>query len=249
MFAELLVECKHLPSAAGLLRCNISRHPTPISRVRPSVGAGKHAAAETRYKETGCRMSWRRWLRFGWSQNTISSKHVRYEGWKVKLAKTCKGATGHQAPNSFLVLWTTVALTLIVRGSQLHIWVRGGADSAPPLVNAVLMAQTSWNFVCDLTWVVSERFHDQRGTIMCQAPGWVQDPKIQKFQEFWNSDIFFIFFVQNWLPRTQRPFPLNSWWKNGPFWCKNHCSSSKTVDFSIFSGGARKKIGLLGGPP
>ena len=51
-------------------------------------------------------MSWRRWLRFGWSQNTISSKHVRYEGWKVKLAKTCKGATGHQAPNSFLVLWT-----------------------------------------------------------------------------------------------------------------------------------------------
>ena len=49
-------------------------------------------------------MSWRRWLRFGWSQNTISSKHVRYEGWKVKLAKTCKGATGHQAPNSFLVL-------------------------------------------------------------------------------------------------------------------------------------------------
>ena len=68
-----------------------------------------------------------------------------------------------------------------------------------------------------------------------------QDPKIQKFQEFWNSDIFFIFFVQNWLPRTQRPFPLNSWWKNGPFWCKNHCSSSKTVDFSIFSGGAKKK--------
>ena len=53
---------------------------------------------------------------------------------------------------------------------------------------------------------------------------------------------------QNWLPRTQRPFPLNSWWKNGPFWCKNHCSSSKTVDFSIFSGGARKKVGPLGGP-
>ena len=112
----------------------------------------------------------------------------------------------------------------------------------------VLMAQTSWNFVCGFTWVVSERFHDQKGTIMCQAPGWVQDPKIQKFQEFWNSDIFFIFFVQNWLPRTQRPFPLNSWWKNGPFWCKNHCSSSKTVDFSIFSGGARKKVGPLGGP-
>ena len=110
------------------------------------------------------------------------------------------------------------------------------------------MAQTSWNFVCGLTWVVSERFHDQKGTIMCQAPGWVQDPKIQKFQEFWNSDIFFIFFVQNWLPRTQRPFPLNSWWKNGPFWCKNHCSSSKTVDFSIFSGGARKKLGPLGCP-
>ena len=134
---------------------------------------------------------------------------------------------------------TVILLTLLVRG---------GADSAPPLVNAVLMAQMSWNFVCDLTWVVSERFHDQKGTIMCQAPGWVQDPKIQKFQEFWNSDIFFIFFVQNWLPRTQRPFPLNSWWKNGPFWCKNHCSSSKTVDFSIFSGGARKKIGPLGGP-
>ena len=118
----------------------------------------------------------------------------------------------------------------------------------PPLVNTVLMAQTSWNFVCGLTWVVSERFHDQKGTIMCQAPGWVQDPKIQKFQEFWNSDIFFNFFIQNWLPRIQRPFPLNSWWKNGPFWCKNHCSSSKTVDFSIFSGGARKKIGPLGGP-
>ena len=139
-------------------------------------------------------------------------------------------------------------LTLIVRGSQLHIWVRGGGTLCPPLVNTVLMAQTSWNFVCGLTWVVSERFHDQKGTIMCQAPGWVQDPKIQKFQEFWNSDIFFIFFAQNWLPRTQRPFPLNSWWKNGPFWCKNHCSSSKTVDFSIFSGGARKKVGPLGGP-
>ena len=139
-------------------------------------------------------------------------------------------------------------LTLIVRGSQLHIWVRGGADSAPSLVNAVLMAQMSWNFVCDLTWIVSERYLDQKGTIMCQAPGWVQDPKIQKFQEFWNSDIFFIFFVQNWLPRTQRPFPLNSWWKNGPFWCKNHCSSSKTVDFSIFSGGARKKNRSPGGP-
>ena len=75
-----------------------------------------------------------------------------------------------------------------------------------------------------------------------------QDRKIQKCQKFCNSDIFFIFFVQNWLPRTQRPFPLNSWWKNGPFWCKNHCSSSKTVDFSIFSGGARKKVGPLGGP-
>ena len=124
----------------------------------------------------------------------------------------------------------------------------GGGTLCPPLVNTILMAQTSWNFVCGLTWVVSERFHDQKGTIMCQAPGWVQDPKIQKFQEFWNSDIFFIFFVQNWLPRTQRPFPLNSWWKNGPFWCKNHCSSSKTVDFSIFSGGARKKVGPLGGP-
>jgi len=124
----------------------------------------------------------------------------------------------------------------------------GGGTLCPPLVNAVLMAQMSWNFVCDLTWVVSERFHDQKGTIMCQAPGWVQDPKIQIFQEFWNSDIFFFFFVQNWLPRTQRPFPLNSWWKNGPFWCTNHCSSSKTVDFSIFSGGARKKIGPLGSP-
>ena len=94
----------------------------------------------------------------------------------------------------------------------------------------------SWNFVCDLTLIVSERFHDQKGTIMDQAPGWVQD------------FIFFIFFVQNWLPWTQRPFPLNSWWKNGPFWCKKHCSCSKTVDFSIFSGGARKKIGTLGGP-
>ena len=71
-----------------------------------------------------------------------------------------------------------------------HLSEGGGADSAPPLVNAVLMAQMSWNFVCDLTWVVSERFHDQKRTIMCQAPGWVQDPKIQKFQEFWNSDIF-----------------------------------------------------------
>ena len=125
-------------------------------------------------------------------------------------------------PCSFVFLIRT-ALTLIVRGSQLHIWVRGGGWFSPPLVNAVLMAQMSWNFVCDLTWVVSERFHDQKGTIMCQAPGWVQDPKIQKFQEFWNSDIFFIFFVQNWLPRTQRPFPLNSWWKNGPFWCKKKC--------------------------
>jgi len=88
---------------------------------------------------------------------------------------------------------STLFLTLIVRGSQLHIWVRGGGTLCPPLVNAVLMAQMSWNFVCDLTWVVSERFHDQKGTIMCQAPGWVQDPKIQKFQEFWNSDIFFNF--------------------------------------------------------
>ena len=64
----------------------------------------------------------------------------------------------------------------------------GGWFSPPPLVNAVLKAQTSWNFVCDLTWVVSERFHDQKRTIMCQAPGWVQDPKNQKFQEFWNSE-------------------------------------------------------------
>ena len=159
-------------------------------------------------------------------------------------------------PTHHLVSWfwnfishrKIIYLTLIVRGSQLHIWVRGGGTLCPPLVNTVLMAQTSWNFVCGLTWVVSERFHDQKGTIMCQAPGWVQDPKIQKFQEFWNSDIFFNFFVQNWLPRTQRPFPLNSWWKNGPFWCKNHCSSSKTVDFSIFSGGARKKVGPLGAP-
>ena len=68
------------------------------------------------------------------------------------------------------------------QGKKTTLLVRGGGHIVPPLVNAVLMAQTSWNFVCDLTWVVSERFHDQKGTIMCQAPGWVQDPKIQKCQ-------------------------------------------------------------------
>ena len=57
----------------------------------------------------------------------------------------------------------------------------GGGLIQPPLVNAVLMAQMSWSFLCDLTWVVSDRFHDQKGTITCQAPGWVQDPKIQNF--------------------------------------------------------------------
>ena len=145
------------------------------------------------------------------------------------------------SPYWCLVEGSTAMLDMVMTQNQVELGKWGCS-------NAVLMAQMSWNFVCDLTWVVSERFHDQKGTIMCQAPGWVQDPKIQKFQEFWNSDIFFNFFVQNWLPRTQRPFPLNSWWKNGPFWCKNHCSSSKTVDFSIFSGGARKKVGPLGGP-
>ena len=174
---------------------------------------------------------WNFWIFGSWTQT--GAWHMIVPFWSWNLSDT----THVRSHTKFQLIWAiNTAFT------------RGGLNQPPPLLNAVFMAQTSWNFVCDLTWVVSERFHDQKGTIMCQAPGWVQDPKIQKFQEFWNSDIFFIFFVQNWLPRTQRPFPLNSWWKNGPFWCKNHCSSSKTVDFSIFSGGARKKVGPLGGP-
>ena len=71
-----------------------------------------------------------------------------------------------------------------------------------------------------------------------------KNPKISGILKF---KYIFHFLVQNWLPIIQRPFPLNFWWKNGPFWCKIHCSSSKTVDFSIFSGGTRKKIGPMGG--
>ena len=128
--------------------------------------------------------------------------------------------------------------------SLLTLLVRGGAHCAKCIINGPnelkFCVWPHMGCVWEIPW--PKRYNHVSGSRLSPRS---KNPKMSEILQF---GYIFNFLVQNWLPRTQRPFPLNSWWKNGPFWCKNHCSSSKTVDFSIFSGGARKKIGSLGGP-
>ena len=108
---------------------------------------------------------------------------VTFVGW---LCSMCTRTTS--TTSIHYIQFQLKGLTLILRGSQVHIWLRG-AHCAPPLVNAVLWAQMSWNFVCDLTWVVSERFHYQKGTIICQAP--FRNFEVQIYFSFFSHRIDF----------------------------------------------------------